>query len=141
MLVASASQEDLNKEIVDNQEKSIHLTQKEAIYDIIALAEKYDTKLVLVETPKYRTALEEDSYLNLMKEYIDLIAVEKANIILTKETADYLEGKTTSLNQIDMISFDVDNSVYFSDTMHLSSEGRKKYTELLIDFIKGKEKE
>lgn len=93
MLVASASQEDLNKEIVDNQEKSIHLTQKEAIYDIIALAEKYDTKLVFVETPKYRTALEEDSYLNLMKEYIDLIAVEKANIILTKETADYFRGK------------------------------------------------
>ncbi len=96
----------------------INGSQCEAIYKIIKLAKTNDISLVFIETPKYITILEDETYINLMNLYSDLLSDQGVSFIRESETVDDMSADS------------------FADLIHLSSNGRKQYTTELTGMIK-----
>lgn len=123
---ASATREELEQEKIINIETSINDIQREAIMSIVQIARENQIRIIFIETPKYATAVQDNNYLELMRQYLELLDELQCEYLLSSETAKQLQmvGKT--------VRFDSENPVYFADSMHLSSEGRRTYTSELI---------
>ncbi len=123
---ASATREELEQDKIINTETSINDIQREAIMSIVQIARENQIRIVFIETPKYATAVQDNNYQGLMRQYLELLDELQCEYLLSSETAKQLQmtGKA--------VAFDSENPVYFTDSMHLSSEGRKAYTSELI---------
>ncbi|MCR5399133.1 MAG: hypothetical protein K6E68_06300 [Lachnospiraceae bacterium] len=95
--------------------EEIDENQKKAIEDIINLCNDNDINLTFVEIPKADVIMQSDVYNDIMNEYIELLDGRKVKYIRSPEG---LMGYSD-----------------FSDGIHLSSEGRTKYTKWLIEKI------
>lgn len=102
--------------------------QLEYLSLLLDLAEKNQTEIVFLETPKYRLMEYADSYRGILKEIEKQINSEGVRCLLVTDfTAD--EGRG------DEICFDLGLSDYYSDLVHLSEAGRKEFTGRLLDVI------
>ncbi len=114
-------------EILDNlvspgERVGIDSTQKQALREIISICEEEDINICFVEVPKYYTLDEADYYVRLRTELEEVVADEK--IIKASD-----------------LSFDNRNPAYYQDLFHLSGEGRRTYTKLLIEAATESEEE
>lgn len=96
--------------------KGIDSTQKEALLSIIQLCKENNINLYFVEVPKYYTLSEADYYIRLREELENVVAGEP--IIKASD-----------------LSFDNTNPLYYQDLFHLSAEGRRIYTKMLLSAV------
>lgn len=126
---AGASKETLDGIRLDETPPQMNEKQKEALRGMIRLARENGIEIAFVETPKYRTVMENEIYQSLMREFVELTQEEKVKSYLTEETAGLLADDGQDLYKT--ISFDVSEPSYFADTVHMSARGRRVFTELL----------
>lgn len=109
------------REILDNlgtpgDREGIDKTQKAALLEIIDICKEEDIQIYFAEVPKYYTLDEADYYVRLRSELEAVVAEER--IIRASE-----------------LSFDNRNPAYYQDLFHLSGEGRRTYTKLLLEAV------
>lgn len=109
------------REILDNlgtpgEREGIDKTQKVSLLEIIDICKEEDIQIYFVEVPKYYTLDEADYYVRLRSELEAVVADEQ----IIKASA---------------LSFDNRNPVYYQDLFHLSGEGRRTYTKLLLEAV------
>jgi hypothetical protein len=105
---------------VPKVEGDINEIQKKAIIDIISICKDNDISTTFIETPKYRSVMEDDSYQSAIEEYASLLDMYSTEYILSED----LEGQNIS-----------DDSYNFIDIIHLSTKGMKEYTKRLVEKI------
>ncbi len=122
-LIHSAGQ---TKEHLDSLDlgvrEGLHESQAEGYQKIIKLAQENNMSLLFVETPKYTkmyTDEREGAYPQLYRMCAELVKEAGAKTYLAEETA-----------------FDFTEAAYFQDLIHLSSEGRVLYSQMLCDYLK-----
>ena len=98
------------------EREGIHEAQKAALLEIIDLCREQGIQIYFVEVPKYYTLDQADYYIRLRAELEDVVAEET----IIKASA---------------LSFDNSNPAYYQDLFHLSAEGRRTYTKLLLDAV------
>lgn len=120
----------LEQAAIENPGKEINPIQLSAIEEIIKIANDNDIEIYFVETPKFYTVMQDETYQYIMDIYIGLIENTSAKMILTEET--YNNTKKVKCDKCIIVPFANEDDYYFIDTVHMSSLGRKKYTEELI---------
>lgn len=96
--------------------------QKEGFQKIIKLAEENDIQLVFLETPKYEKLLEDTrkgAYPYIFDQMLEMAESYKMECILAEE-----------------LDFDHSDGACYQDLIHLSSKGKKIYTEMLCGYLK-----
>ena len=101
--------------------------QKTYLEKIIALCRENQIEMIFIETPKYHSVSEDASYQSVMRAYIGLLQENTVDYVLSSYTAEQLHiaDKKT-------VAFDSFEASSFLDYVHLSSDGRKKYSALLV---------
>jgi len=130
---AGSDFEKLQKLPIDFGEREVNSVQLEYLSKLIDLCNKNNINVIFIETPKYSRLYEEDKYCGIMSEYI--IFLNKFNV------KQYLSEKTAKNCNIDLSEnhtiyiFDSDNSFLFTDLIHMSSEGRAVFSDMLKTFL------
>ena len=101
--------------------------QLEYLSALLELAEKNQTKVIFLETPKYRSMEYANSYRSLLNEMREKVNSEGYRCLLVTDL-DIGEGN-------DEIYFALDHSDYYSDLVHLSATGRKEFTRCFLDVV------
>lgn len=91
--------------------------QREAVQALIENARKHGTSVVFLETPKYQTVMENEDYIRAMEAYCALLEEEGVAYVLADDLCPEISLMTEN----------------FSDTIHLSSQGRVTYTKALAE--------
>ena len=115
------------KEWKEPTNTNLNVEQISAIEDIIELTEQNGIRVVFLETPKYEKVAKSENYLQLMREYYEIICDENVEIVLCDTTANEIKTVTNSI----IYKFDNRFEDYFMDGIHLSSKGRSEYSKLL----------
>ncbi len=114
------------REILDAEENhdnnpGIDVTQKRGILKIIKLCKENNINLAFLELPKYSAKVNNSIYQKFMTEYISLINENGVKCIISAELL-----KQLNIHENDKVisyEFNHDNPEYFTDQIHLSSEG------------------
>lgn len=101
--------------------EGIHPAQAEGYDRIIALAKEHEISLTFIETPKFHTMYEDDTYRMLLEQCLQRVEGQQVLVFEGMEFDNALPDK-------------------FQDLIHLSGQGRKEYTGLLCEAL-GKIKE
>lgn len=110
--------------------------QVDSLLDIIRLCRREGISLRFVETPKYRTAVCEQAYTDVMQAYCRLLRENMVEYYLTESTVQSLQkycGVNGAMDEAHIVPFDTTNPDDYTDVIHLSSEGRKCFTHNLIE--------
>jgi len=99
--------------------KEINLDQMHAIEGIIRIAQENNIEVIFIETPKYISVAENLEYQKAMEEYENILKQRGISYILAK----------------DIWNEEMKDASYFIDLLHLSSNGRKKFTKKLLDHL------
>lgn len=113
-------------EILNSMSTSIYPTeinslQEKYICEIIDLAYEEEIEIVFVETPKYYKIQFDQAYCDLMDNYKKLLAKMDVKVISVDEEIDYYD------------------SSLFQDLIHLSSKGRKLFSQILCNKLRMEE--
>jgi len=103
--------------------------QKQSLEKLIALCKNNGINIFFLETPKYSYLYESETYCSIIRDYSTFIDAYDCVQILTHKTAENC-GIAESQKHI-IYSFDSNNATYFTDLLHLSSDGRACLTEIL----------
>lgn len=117
---SGSTSEILDHLVSPGERVGIDSTQKQALHKIIRICEEEDINLCFAEVPKYYTLDEANYYIRLRAELEEVVS-EKRII----KASDLL--------------FDNRNPSYYQDLFHLSAEGRRTYTKLLIEAAESEE--
>ena len=101
-------------------ESNINKKQKEAVEKIVKLCKKNNINLTFIEIPKPDRLCENKTYIKIMDNYKNLLEKLNAKYILADEVDNSIKNDSSN----------------FSDLVHLSSNGKQKYTKSLIKIIK-----
>lgn len=110
-------------EVLDNDDfgtrEKLNDYQIDGVHKIIRLCQENNIELYFLELPKYVKMVEdrrEGCYLDLVQLYLE--EIDNSNVLL-----------------VDYNDFDNSKGEYFQDHFHLSSEGKKVYSQILADQI------
>lgn len=109
------------REVLDNlvtpgPREGIDKTQAAALLEIIEICREEDIQIYFAEVPKYYTLDEADYYVRLRTELENIVSGE-------------------TIIKAAQLSFDNRNPAYYQDLFHLSGEGRRVYTKLLLEAV------
>lgn len=107
--------------------EELNATQMQAIREMIAVAKENGIKITFLETPKYETVAENEYYLNQMQVFVTLLEEEGAACILSETTAQSIDSGPYA----DVYVFDSTDAGNYIDLLHLSSDGRRNFTEAI----------
>lgn len=128
---SSASKEALDASDTPSIASQINATQEYYIRALINLAKENHINIIFIETPKYSTVSNYDSYLNAMEVYTKILDKESVSYVLAENTYEKI-----STNSIPMVySFDLTNHEFYMDAIHLSSEGRFAFSNYLKSIL------
>lgn len=128
-----ATEEKLKSLPLEFGNKELNSVQVENVEKIIDLCHKNKIKIVFLETPKYRYLYEGESYCKIMTEYTNLLNKYGVKQIISQNTAEAC-GFEDNDNYI-LYSYDSDNASYFTDLLHMSSDGREVFTEIFKGIV------
>ena len=94
----------------------INQVQGDALKEIVRICEEENIELYFVEVPKYDT-LDQAEYYVRMRNELEYVVAERTII------------------RASALSFDNRNPSYYQDLLHLSGEGRRTYTKLLLEAV------
>ena len=111
------------KEVLEREEFDISLSQPvqaqiDALRELIGKCRSDKQAFVFVESPHYYRLQEDPTYRKYREEFIRILQEEGAPFILA-----------------DDVDYDDHEAAFFEDMNHMSDEGRKVYTKLLIPLI------
>lgn len=98
---------------------TLHEEQQKALRALIANAQEHGIHVVFLETPKFRTVMEDERYIQAMGQYQTLLDEEGVEYLLVKDICP--ETCLVPEN--------------FSDAVHMSSQGRAAYTRVLAKLL------
>ena len=117
------SSEVLDNSYVYDLSGDMNSIQIEYLIKLIKLAKDNNINLTFIETPKYATVKNNESYLEAMEKYKDILDDLDVRYIVNS-----IEANNT-------YSFLNDNPEYYFDNIHLSYKGRVAFTNVLLDYI------
>ena len=113
--------------------KELNDIQVESLEKIINLCRENKINIVFLETPKYTYLYEGGNYCEIMTEYTNLLNKYGVKQIISQNTAEVC-GFAENDNCI-LYSFDSNNPSYFTDLLHMSSDGREVFTEIFKEIV------
>lgn len=131
----TSSNRGASKDMLDNIDidlpkmECLNEDQKQGIKGIIECCREHNIKLIFIESPKYYRIHENDDYLTLMKEYKSFLESYDVDMIICNRTAEALNFIDD--DRIMTYSFNNENALCFIDLIHLSSDGRDKFSCIL----------
>lgn len=116
-----------------HNESTVDEIQKQSISEINAYCDENKIELVFLETPKYFLQANEAGYISIMSQYSDILKRENVRCILSERTAKNIHANTNDGTTI--YSFDDTNPDFYTDLIHLSSNGRHAFTQAIKDLV------
>ena len=123
----ASSEEKLSQLSTPELEGNMNEIQKEAIKSLIELAQGHKINITFVETPKYKTVVNNLHYLAAMQEYVNYLSDYNVTCVLSEQTLSQIPV----VNDVTEYAYDHSNADYFQDLIHLSYEGRCEFTRRL----------
>ena len=123
LMPSGESSEVLDNSYVYDLSGDMNSIQVEYLIKLIKLAKDNNINLTFIETPKYATVKNNESYLEAMEKYKDIL-----DDLDVKYIVNSIEANIT-------YSFLNDNPEYYFDNIHLSYKGRVAFTNVLLDYI------
>ena len=120
----------LDSYVAPEIDSKMNSTQELYLNSLITLASNYDCNLIFVETPKYSTITNDSAYLNAMAEYCAFLENKQVSYIISDNT--YNQLCISSTDYALSYTFEHNNTDYFTDAFHLSSIGKKHFTQTLL---------
>lgn len=109
-----------------SESASLNPEQKRAITRIAELCGEYGVNVVFLETPKYSAMFEGGKYREMMGEYLGLLEGSGAEAVVSEAAA----GGNVRLG-VSVYDFPNDDPALYEDYIHLSTEGSRKFMEVL----------
>lgn len=109
-------------------------SQKESIIRIIELCRKYNVNLIFTETPKYEVIADNAEYNSLMNEYVSLLNDYGVKCIVSRSTLNNINAG--DLENIYPYDFPCEDTSMFRDYVHLSTNGSRKFMNVLREIRK-----
>lgn len=126
-----AEQAGVAKSVLDSlkvpEGSELNYLQMEYLMKLVELARENDTSVVFLEIPKYGSVMEDEGYLRLSQKMKDMLNKEDVYCIMIENG----ESRDSS----EEIDFPIYKSKNYADLIHLSSEGKKSFTETLVEII------
>ena len=116
-----------------SEDAELNTEQTKALIDLIDLCKENNIDIVFVETPKYVRLYENNAYINIMKKYTSFLNECDCKIILSEKTVK--ECELTGVERYITYSFDNNDASYFSDLIHMSTDGRRQFANVLKEFM------
>ena len=123
LMPSGESSEVLDNLYVYDLSGDMNSIQIKYLIKLIKLAKDNNINLTFIETPKYATVKNNESYLKAMEKYKDILDDLDVRYIVNS-----IEANNT-------YSFLNDNPEYYFDNIHLSYKGRVAFTNVLLDYI------
>lgn len=120
----------LDSYVAPEIDSKMNSTQELYLNSLITLAGNYDCNLIFVETPKYSTITNDSAYLNAMAEYCSFLENKQVSYIISDSTYNQIGIDSTAYAL--SYNFEYNNTDYFTDAFHLSSIGKKHFTQTLL---------
>lgn len=121
-------------EINYSTESKLNTIQEAAITNIISLCNEHDTKVVFIETPKYKRLYEDTPYPDIMGAYLDFLKDKNVKVIICDDTAAACHVSDNNA-AIEIYEYDSSNAGLFADLIHISSDGRRAFTQRLLPLL------
>ena len=129
---AGAAPEHLNSMEIDfGDDPEPNSIQTDALDNIIGLCSERDIEVVFLETPKYIKTYDDASYSDMMQSYLDFLKDKEVRVILS----DYTASKCPAFSDVEVYKFASSDAGLFSDLIHISSDGRKVFTQTLLPLL------
>ena len=123
LMPSGESSEVLDNSYVYDLSGDMNSIQVEYLIKLIKLAKDNNINVTFIETPKYATVKNNESYLEAMEKYKDIL-----DDLDVKYIVNSIEANNT-------YSFLNDNPEYYFDNIHLSYKGRVAFTNVLLNYI------
>ena len=123
-----------NVEIKYNTETKLNPLQEAPIDNIISLCNEHETKVVFLETPKYKRLYDDTPYPDIMGAYLDLLKNKNVRVIISDDTATACHLSDSDAT-IEIYEYDSSNAGLFADLLLISSDGRKVFTQTLLPLL------
>lgn len=104
-----------------NSLSTVNKIQAEGYRKIYELAKEHNIQLLFLETPKYQKIREERG--------------EECYFVTLEDMKNVADGIGIRYVLSDDVGFDHEAAEYFNDLIHLSSQGKKAYTENLCEYL------
>lgn len=111
--------EEISEITIPDVNKVVNPKQIKSLINIINLCKKNNINLVFIETPKYKKILDDEIYNDLKNQFIKVINDSNSQYILANDIDNSISN----------------DSINFIDLIHLSNQGREKYTKTLVNKI------
>ena len=108
--------------------------QAKALAELVKLCNEHGTTVLFIETPKYCKVIEEDAeYIRGMEKYVMLLNGLACQMIIHEKTLNKMQiGEMSSLRTY---VFDNEDASQYMDLIHLSFDGRQRFSSMLKDFF------
>ena len=145
---SGASEETLDGQLGStnrNESVQYEMNERQVYYlqRLIDLCRDNDIAVCFVETPKYKTAVCEQAYVDVMVQYCQFLQDNMVEYYLSEATVQSLQdnlGIEDAADEVHTIPFDNTNPDYYIDVIHLSSEGRRAFTQAYVDLKENAER-
>jgi len=125
-------------EITGDKTIQVNQDQLQYLIRLIQLCRDNEIPVTFIETPKYAETMKSKSYLFLLKQYLSILDQYYADYYLVD---DSVRALGVQMDNTQVINFDCQDLKYFSDAVHMSTEGKKAFTRALIDTVNAKTEE
>ena len=119
------------------QAAQLNTLQEEYTKKLIRLCKDHQIEVSYIETPKFILVENDPDYTAIMLAFAQLLEQNQTKFHLTESTSQAMGEAGKFSCQMENIPFDSTQAEYFIDSIHLSSEGRKVYTESMLNTIGG----
>ncbi len=119
---------------VEISQLNLRREQVVAIREMVAFCRQQGIQLAFIETPKYQSVVD-SRYISIMEEYGALLDSLHVLYYLSEETAKRLPRGDVSEN-VAVVPFNSSDPKFFSDYIHLSSDGRREYSKSLMESLR-----
>lgn len=116
----------------EDAEETANAEQLRYLVKLIELCRDKEIPVTFIETPKYESTMESKTYLSLMQQYLAVLDRYQQDYILVDDT---VEALGLDPGNVRVISFDCQNLDYFADAVHMSTDGKKAFTRILVDAL------
>lgn len=120
-----------NLEVSYPYESELNPVQTTALDDIIDLCNRKDIDVIFLETPKYRRMYDDDTYTKAMQAYLDFLKAKKVRVLISNGTASACSAPSNA----EVYEYDSSDACLFSDLIHISSDGRRAFTQRLLPLL------
>lgn len=123
--------------VPDVEPAEMNRAQTGYLVKLIELCRSRKIPLTFIETPKYVSIMYEDSYVSLMKAYLEVLNRYHVAYCVAEDTAETCAEQIRDNDKAAIYSFETGAARYFEDWLHLSSDGRKLFSGVLAELLAG----